>query len=363
MSIVSLQIENLRVLRQVAIAPSAGINFITGVNGAGKTSILEAIYLAGRGRTFRHPDAGPLIRHGEDNATVVVRLGDVGSSGSTVLGVRRGRKELVCRINGQEVQRRSTLAETLPVQWIGSQPQLLISMGPEIRRRFIDMGVFHVEQGFLETMAGFQRVLRQRNAALRVGNRREVTLWDKPLSEVGTQLAEQRARFVRSLMPVVGSVLKEWNLDLPVTHRYRQGWKEGVPLLEELVRRLDADRQLGYTHAGPQRADLVLAVDGHPVEKTLSRGQQKMLVLAMNLAMADLVTQSDSVAVDGEKRLPVMLIDDLAAELDRDNRNLVLRSIERKGNQAYITTIDPRLCEDAPVDSPKVFHVEHGSIA
>ncbi len=126
----SLSISDLRVIRSLELQPREGINFVCGPNGAGKTTILEAIYLAGRGQSFRHQDAGPMIRNGSDDATVVVKM--VGAGGrQAILGVRRSAKNVECRLNGENVSKRSALAMALPVQWIGSQPQLLLSMGPE----------------------------------------------------------------------------------------------------------------------------------------------------------------------------------------------------------------------------------------
>lgn len=181
-----LEITDLRVIERIRIEPAAGLNFIVGENGSGKTSLLEGIYLASRGRTFRHAEAGPMIRFGAEQTTVVAHLapdrvdGSADESGA-ILGVRRGKQSLLCRLNGSDVRKRSELAEALPVQWIGSQPQLLISMGPEVRRRFVDMGLFHVEPPYLRAYAEFQRTLQQRNAAIRQGSREQVSLWSTPL--------------------------------------------------------------------------------------------------------------------------------------------------------------------------------------
>ena len=355
MRIRSLKIDNLRVIQNIALEPGRGINFIVGENGAGKTSVLEGIYLAGRGRTFRHAEAGPMIRQGSDEVTVFVELEQDRGEERSVLGVQRTKKGLRCRLDGRDVYKRSVLAETLPVQWIGSQPQLLLSLGPDVRRRFIDMGLFHVEHTYLEVFNEYQRHLRQRNAAIKDGAPGTVRIWNAPLAKAANEMHQHRERFVADLARVAQAINIEWGVPIGsgFTMRYRAGWNKDRPLLDQLESRLDTDLKLGYTTCGPHRAELELVTESGSAEKTLSRGQQKLLVLAMNLALLDLV-----VAQGGS--VPVVLIDDLAAELDSVNRQRMVAELEKRGNQAFLTKID----ESAIVteSAAKTFHVEHGRL-
>jgi DNA replication and repair protein RecF len=350
----SLDVTNLRILRDLHIEPASGINFIVGANGSGKTSVLEAIYLAGRGRTFRHSDAGPMIRHGAEFATVFVELFDERSERRSVLGVQRARQELHCRLNGQDVRKRSILAEALPVLWVGSQPQAFLEMGPAVRRGFVDMGLFHVEPSYLQTLGEFQRTLRQRNAAIRDGDAAAVRVWNRPLAIAGELVDRQRAGFVHNLWGLVEQQLNEWEVDFRIHHRYRSGWRADASLLEHLEEKTTADRELGYTSVGPQRAELQLRVENASVEKTLSRGQQKILVLAANLALLDII-------VVRSHRKPVLLIDDLAAELDTNNRRRVVQGIERRRVQAFLTEIEEGMLTPSSADV-EMFHVEQGAL-
>lgn len=360
MRIVLLRIEKLRVLDRVEIAPGLGLNWIVGANGAGKTSVLEGIYLAGRGRTFRHPDAGPMIRQGEEEALVFVRMRDPVAGRETSLGVLRQRKTLECRLNGITIKKRSELVETLPVQWIGSQPQLLLSMGPEVRRRFLDMGLFHVEHSYLASLGAFQRALKQRNAAIRKGSIADTQTWNRPLAEAGVQLTERRRIFASRLLRRAGEVLSDWDTSIDIEHRFRMGWPAEESLDQVLERRVQSDLELGYTHSGPHRADMELLTQGQSVEKTLSRGQQKLLVIAMNLAMIDVVKQERQAT--GLKWEPVVLIDDLAAELDRENRARIVAALEERDVQVFVTAIDPATITAGEGTAPRVFHVEHGQV-
>lgn len=355
MKISALTIENLRIFRRLSLRPDDGINIVSGANGSGKTSILEAIYLAGRGRTFRHSDARPLVRVGAAQAVVVVKLRGSDPESESTLGISRGAKEFRCRLNGIDLTRRSELAATLPVQWIGSQPQILLDLGPDVRRRFLDMAMFHVEPRYLQTLADFQRSLRQRNGALRlVGDRSAVRVWDRPLSEAGEQIDRDRRSVLDAIFQRLRNILDEWQLDFSVTYRYRSGWSKDRGLREELDAQLDDDMQRGFTRSGPHRAELEILSASGLAQKVLSRGQQKMLVIALHLATFDLIVK------EALQRRPVLLLDDLAAELDLANRGKVLGALEARSGQCFITRLsDDRL----PTPSGgAVFHVEQGQL-
>jgi DNA replication and repair protein RecF len=336
------------------IEPCPGINFVVGDNGAGKTSVLEAIYLAGRGRTFRHSDAGPMIRQGTDSVTIIVETEEKGSGRRSVLGIRREKRELICRLDGQDVKKRSILAEALPVQWIGSQPQLFLGLGPEVRRRFLDMGLFHVEHSYLGVLTEFQRNLRQRNSAIRQKSAENVRIWDKPLAKSAEVLHRHRARFVEELLPRLLQIHAVWDPEFSLEYRYKPGWNVEKSLEEELAGKIDVDLKVGYTSRGPHRAELELFADGGSAEKKLSRGQQKLLVLALNLALMDLMSAH-------KRRSSILLIDDLAAELDPANRQRIMSELERRGGQVFLTKIEEDSLKVKSTEA-KTFHVEHGEL-
>lgn len=353
MLITKLSIADLRVIEQMVLEPSAGVNFIVGGNGAGKTSLLEAIYLAGRGRTFRHVSAGPMIRRGTEWTVVRVHLSEGGDDAARILGVRRGKRTFDCRLDNSDVRKRSTLAEALPVQWVGSQPQQFLERGPELRRRFFDMGLFHVEHDYLRTYAELNRTLKQRNAALKSGDRDGVTAWSPPFSKAAIALDEQRRGFIADLMEATTRLLRTWDLGFEITYRYRRGWRAESEISEELARKLDFDLANGFTSVGPQRAEIEVLSDGVVAEKTLSRGQQKMLVIALNLAMIDMMRERRRTA-------PVILVDDLGAELDLSNQRRILVAIAERGVQGFISAI--QLPDYEKPIAARVFHVEHGHL-
>ena len=354
MLINKLLINDLRVIERLELVPAPGLNLFFGGNGAGKTSVLEAVYLAGRGRTFRHSSAGPMIRHGADATTIVVDLLDEDSRRESRLGVRRGKSELVCRLDGDDVKKRSRLAEALPVQWVGSQPQAFLDQGPEVRRRFFDMGLFHVEHGYLAVYSDNHRTLKQRNAALKTNDARTATAWNAAFAAAAEAIHAYREPFIAKLMNRVQELTQAWEMAFEVAYRYRKGWSDGKDLVDQLQDRLELDMRMGFTSNGPQRAEVELLADGANAEKTLSRGQQKMLVLALNLALAELQGFRAG-------RKPVMLIDDLNAELDQENQDKVVGALVDLGVQVFLTSIaEPK--ESVQKLAGAMFHVEHGQL-
>jgi DNA replication and repair protein RecF len=350
MHIESIKITDLRLFSRLEIEPGPGFNAVVGPNGSGKTTVLEAVYLAGRGRTFRHQEAKPLVRKGADRGAVVCRVRNSATGSISTLGVSQGRGGLEARLDGRDIAKRSQLAAALPLLWIGSNPQTFLSGGPDVRRRFLDMGLFHVEHDYYRLLAEFSRILKQRNAALRQANPSEVRVWDEPLASTGAALDEQRRRFCTRLMS--GVIVDMADIDITLDYRYQPGWRTDIGLKEQLHQRLERDIRYGHTSVGPHRAELSIELDGLPAERQLSRGQQKRLVFALNLSLWDLVNASTG-------RPPVILIDDLAAELDPRNRGDIMAALRARGGQVFLTEITPELVRDEP--AARMFHVEHGA--
>ncbi len=352
MKIRRLQIENLRVIDKLAMNPCGGLNFVCGPNGAGKTSILEAIYLLGQGKSFRHSEAGPFIRNGEDSCLVVSELEDAQGVASR-LGIQRGKKEFLARHGGKDIKRRSELLRLLPVQIVTPQSHELLERGPELRRRYLDFGLFHVEQSYHQVLMSYQRAIKQRNAALRTGNARLALSFDEQLSMLAEKIAVSRNAILQAVDGYLQSFLRDMSFSEEVSLQMYAGWKAGRHLTDVLSDHLDRDLAQGHTSAGPHRAELKILVAGGRAEKHLSRGQQKVLVYGLVFTISRLMLEKLGEA-------PVLLIDDLGAELDERNRAALIDYLENSGEQVFITSVDiPD--SSVPVGS-RVFHVEHGTL-
>jgi DNA replication and repair protein RecF len=351
MTLARLEIDEFRCLERVRLDLDPRYNLFVGPNASGKTSLLEAVFFLGRGRSFRTRRLERLVRQGKDAFRIV---GWVERGGrQTVLGVGGDRRSTEIRIGGEAAASAGELASHFPPQIIDPEIHKLLEEGPHRRRRFLDFGVFHVEQTFLDTWQRYHRALRQRNAALKPGaDPSAARAWDPELTAAGTRLDEIRRRYLAILEPMLASFGNRL-LGLPVALAYHAGWAADEPLSEALARSADRDRRYGITHVGPHRADVTARVDGHIARERVSRGQQKLLAAALTLAQ--LAVQEDSAPGTG-----ALLLDDPAAELDAANLGRLLEVVRELKVQLFVTALSPGL---PGLGQPgALFHVEHGRI-
>jgi len=348
LSLSLLEGEGLRCLQPFKVALHPRVNLLTGPNGSGKTSFLEAMYLLGRGRSFRTRHTERLITHGKDRLTV---FGRSDTQNFEAVGVGYDRAlGLQVRINGRDAKSVAELSEAFPVQVLDPGIHRLVEEGPAYRRRWLDWGVFHVEHGFVAQWTDYSRVLRQRNAALKQGL--DPSPWEPDLARLGEALALARWHTIQALQPWWSSTLSGL-LGEPVTLGYFRGWAQDESLLESLGFHRARDRERGSTGSGAHRFDVQLRLEGRPAREVLSRGQQKLLGAAMTISMARL-------AGSGGRRAPALLLDDPAAELDRAHTDALVNEIRSMQGQLVLTALHP---DDARFGDPdQAFHVEHGRI-
>lgn len=348
MSLAALEVEGLRCLKQVRLELHSHVNLITGANGAGKTSLLEAIYLLGRGRSFRTRLTERLIDH---QATALTVFGRTDDSTFPTLGLGFDRREgLKARIAGRDARSLAELSEAFPVQIVDPGIHRLVEEGPAYRRRWLDWGVFHVEPGFVNAWTDYSRTLKQRNAALKQGA--DPSPWEPELVRLGMTLSAARARTMVLLEPFWRQTLLAL-LGEPVTLSFYQGWTQEYGLAETLATHRARDLERGSTGSGAHRFDVQLKIDGRIAREVLSRGQQKLLGAALALAMARL-------AGSGDRRAPTLLLDDPAAELDRAHTDALVSEIRKMRGQLIVTALH---AEEARFGEPdRAFHVEHGRV-
>lgn len=360
MGIRQLKISGVRNLHSASFSPSPQINLFYGANGSGKTSVLEAIHLLALARSFRSSRIQPVIQQQQEQCVVFAELENLESGGIHRLGVSRNRQaELQIRLDGQAVKSAAELAAILPVQLINPDSFSLLEGAPKVRRQFLDWGVFHVEQSFMPTWQALQHSLRQRNSLLRHATIDPISQqsWDRALSQAGEQVDQLRQAYIQQLKPVFEEVLAQL-IDLKgLTLSYYRGWDRERTLAEVLHSNWERDRQLGYTQAGPQRADLRIKIGTTNSVDILSRGQQKLVVCALRIAQGYLLTQLKQTNC-------VYLVDDLPSELDQQHRQALCQLLENLNCQVFITSIDKDLMiqDWSASTTVKMFHVEHGQI-
>jgi DNA replication and repair protein RecF len=363
-----LRLQDLRCLPAAELQLHPRTNLITGENGTGKTTLLEAVYLLGRGRSFRTRQVAQLIRQGQPSCWAAARVAPSADSGG---GPPRAdnlldpepaspaprRVDVSCsaegvraRIDGQAVQSLADLSQLLPIQAIDPGIHRLVEEGAALRRRWLDWAVFHVEPGFMPQWQGYMRALRQRNAALRSGG--NPVPWEAELVRLGEPLTAAREGVVTELKALWDLTVKDLGA-AETSLSLTRGWSREETLAEALVRHRERDRERGLTGQGPHRCDVVLRVEGRPAREVVSRGQQKVLGAAMALAvMRYLAARVGTV--------PMLLLDDPAAELDATHTQALLRLAGALGGQCVVTALHPEMLPTPSAD--RVFHVERGGV-
>jgi len=342
--------------------PINGINILYGANGSGKTSLLEAIYLLGRGRTFRSRYTKTLINHEARSCTV---FGAANSKECVVpytVGVsREATGSFQFKVDGRRVSASSSLADAIPLLLMNSESFLLIEGGPGGRRRFLDWGVFHVEHQFQGVWAQFQRSLQQRNKLLRRDKitQQEMSSWDASFVRLSLQLSEMRQKYFESIAPLFYALIEKLTSVRGVSLDFYQGWEEDRPLDELLRESFDRDSRRHTTHIGPHRADIKVRVSDRAACDVLSRGQIKSLVAALIVGQGQMFRQA-------RDKQCIYLFDDLVSELDNDYLLRLLQVLAGAKAQVFITGTDflplVTVLEKEEINNFAVFHVEQGKI-
>jgi DNA replication and repair protein RecF len=351
MALRRVQVTDFRCLHQADLNLDSSFTLISGPNASGKTSLLEAIYILGRGRSFRTRHLDHLIRSGADRMVV---FGEVDAEQRRItLGIEGTSDGIRARVGGERVASLADLASVLPVQIIDPEIHRLIEEGPGHRRRFMDWGVFHVEPTFVRHWQSYQQVLRQRNAALKELFS-PVTAWDAELIRYGELLTDARRRYVETLAPVATGLAAKL-LGLELTLGYRAGWSRELSLQEALAQSLTRDRDFGSTQVGPQRAELSIRLDGLPARDRISRGQQKLLAAVLLIAQIKLLPSDRPIT-------PTLLLDDPAAELDDSRLAALIGEVRAQPLQLVVTSLHDEVGLTAFGTPGRRYRIERGTV-
>lgn len=355
MRLIELRLENLRRFEQLELRLEPGWNAFVGPNGAGKTTVLEAAFMLSHGHSFRAGGRVGVQRDGSDGYSVFGQLGNA-TGESRRVGIARVDGRLIGRVAGETVAVGELVRQCAVVCFEPGSHDLIA--GPsEVRRQFLDWGVFHVEPTFLSGWRRYQRALKQRNALLRLAaTNQEFEPWEIEAADAGESVTSLREHYIGQLRPHLDHFVNRLIPELgQASLALSRGWDGDIDLRESFVSRRDRDRDRGHTTRGPHRADWLVTFDATARREHYSRGQEKLVALACLLAQAQLHAQ-----VRGN--WPVLCLDDLASELDAAHQQAVTEAVEAADAQVLITgTVLPEGLRSAtfPVAT---FHVEHGQV-
>ena len=331
-----LSLLNYKNLAQIEFDFDAKINCFVGKNGVGKTNILDAIYHLAYGKSYFNPLAVQNIKHGEEFFVIDALLEKNGKEEKIVCSLKKGQKKTIKR-NGKVYEKLSEHLGLIPLVIISPSDVDLIVEGSETRRKFIDSVIGTLDNQYLQLLIQYQKTLAQRNALLKyfalnqTFDADNLAIYNELLSETGQLIFEKRNQFLNDFIPIFQkhhTNISGGNESVSLKYESQLFEKDLMSLLEESLQK---DRIIQYTSAGIHKDDLVFEIDGFPIKKFGSQGQQKSFLIALKLAQFEFMKKQS-----GE--LPILLFDDIFDKLD-DNRVSQLIELVNQENfgQIFIT--------------------------
>jgi DNA replication and repair protein RecF len=317
----------------------AGLTVITGPNGAGKTNLLEALYFGCTGRSCRTTNEREVIRFGQGATRVVIAAqGDDGPHELSV-GFSPGEPKRM-RVDGAPVERLVEVSERPLVSVFDPDRLELIKGAPSSRRAHLDQFVAALWPARVATRRAYAQTLAQRNALIArirsgAGSRDSLTSWDVQLARHGIALMQDRRAAVEAMAEAFSRSCEALGLDGDpgVAYRPRSRASDADGLCAELAERVDGDIERGFSGHGPHRDDLATVREGRELRAYGSQGQQRLALLALLLAEREAIAER-------RQTPPVMLLDDVMSELDRNRRRALVDLLLATGGQSMITATD-----------------------
>ena len=335
----SLTLRDFRGYHDARIEFGEGLTVVTGPNGAGKTNLLEGLYFACTGRSCRTNNEREVIRFGAGTARTVLSGQAEDGLHELSVGFTAGQPK-VMRADGASVERLLDLSARPLVSVFLPDRLELVKGAPALRRAHLDQFVAALWPTRADTRRQYGQALAQRNALIariRSGraDRASVKSWDAQLDRHGLALMTDRQRAIELIAEPFQRLGQELGLDGRPTVAYRPRSKATEPgqLTAELAERLELDLERGFTGHGPHRDDLLTEHDGHDLRAYGSQGQQRLALLALLLAEREAIAAHRPAA-------PMMLLDDVMSELDRDRRQALVELLRSTAGQSVITTTD-----------------------
>ena len=340
MHLKKLSLVNFKNYFEASIEPEAGVNAFVGGNGEGKTNLLDAIHYLSLCKSYFNAIDGQNIKLQEDIFLIQGTFELNGVDENISCGLKRGQKKIFKR-NQKEYERLADHIGLLPVVMISPTDTCLITDGSEDRRKFLDSIISQFDRHYLEQLISYSKAVVQRNAYLKLAAQSRnfdidsLQIWNDQLEFSGKRIHATRTRFIEELIPI----FRKYYLFISdekesVDIRYDSHLNDGDfnVLLNESTER---DRILQYTSVGPHKDDLLFFINGFPVKRFASQGQQKSFLIALKLAHFDFISRHKGLQ-------PVLLLDDIFDKLD-DTRVGKLMQLVSQDNfgQIFITDTHP----------------------
>ena len=377
MWISTLNILNYRNIREASLTFSPKLNCLVGLNGQGKTNVLDAIYLLSFAKSAFTAQDSLNITHGEEMAMVQgvyqSQITDDQSPITISCGIKRGQKKQFRR-DKKDYPRLIDHIGLIPLVMISPSDQQLIDEGSDERRRFMDVVISQLDRHYLDCLTQYNNLLKQRNVLLKKyteaplppNDLLEVLEWQ--MVEPAEYIFRARTKFFDDFQPYFVDVyckirgLNPNGPEVPVLRYVSQ--LQDRDLREAFVRTRQRDLILGWTSQGIHKDDLDMRLGDYPLKQVGSQGQQRTFVLAMKLAQALYI--SNNQLVNSSTNKPILLLDDIFDRLDSERVERIVELVQSDDfGQIFITDTDRQHLTEIlkPNENAKIFHVENGTIA
>ena len=358
MKINQLELSEFRNYETLSVQFDEAVNILYGDNAQGKTNVLEAIYLCGTTKSHKGSKDKEMIRLSSEESHIRMQIEKAGIPHRIDMHLRKNKAKGVA-IDGVPIKRSSDLMGLLHIVFFSPEDLSMIKNGPGERRRFIDLELCQLDQTYLYHLGNYNRAVNRRNNLLKqIGFQKDlrdtVEVWDLQLMEHGSVVIDTRKRFVEELnelLPEIHSKLSGGKEKLYVRYEPNVGKEE---FGQKLAMNLDRDLVLKATGNGPHRDDISFFVGDKNLRLFGSQGQQRTAALSLKLAEIELVRKKI-------KESPVLLLDDVLSELDRNRQTYLLQSITDL--QTIITCTGLEEFVDSEKQYHKIFHVTDGVLS
>ncbi len=352
-----LNIQNCRSIEDSVLQFSPNLNIIIGDNASGKTSLLESLSLLSNGRSFRTSHISDVINHNEKQVLIAAKV--VNNDVTSHIGIEKSATRTRIRINQQDIYSQAELSRYLPITVIHPDSLRLITGAPSFRRSYVDWIAFYLFPDFHGKWKSYQHILKQRNQCLKNPKYQSSLMkWTEELVILQPDIIYYRKSALEILQPFLLSISSKLLEGVNIEIVFDSGLPENLSLNKESLMsfyesKLKYDSLIQRTSAGVHKANLKFLIDSKPAEKIASRGQLKLLSIALFL--------SQNIAINSNKSSRgILLVDDFTSELDSSNKQLLIEYLLELDQQIIITSTQSEVIKKAT--KRKVFHVKHGVI-
>ncbi len=353
-----LSLINYKNITEATLELSPKINCFIGSNGVGKTNLLDAIFFLSFCHSAYNPVDSQVIRHGQDFLMLEGRYDD---DLTISCGMKRGQKKHFKR-NKKEYRRLSEHIGLIPIVMISPDDTSLIGGSSEERRRLMDVVIAQMNRPYIDALSRYNKALQQRNTLLRMDEEPDpdmMAIWEEQMAMAGEEIFRQRTELTSRLTPLFQQFYERISGGHErVSLNYVSHCQRG-PLLEVIQRDRHKDRAIGYSLHGIHRDDLEIMLDGHPMKREGSQGQQKTFVISLKLAQFELLKQA-------MQATPLLLLDDIFDKLDAQRVEQIVSLVSGEAfGQIFITDTNREHLDKILTVSThdyKIYHVEDGEI-